>query len=174
MRTDGDAGLEATYHACRVELLRFLVARTGNASEAEEILQEMWLRLGVSAEGPIANPRPYLYRIAQNLVVDRARARQRRARREQAWSNPQPSAGSNMDPIDPSQSAEEAMIEREEIALLASAVSNLPDGARRVFTMHKLEGHSHSEVAQMLGISASGVEKHMAVAMKHLRRALLD
>nr|WP_299597989.1 sigma factor-like helix-turn-helix DNA-binding protein [Sphingomonas bacterium] len=49
----------------------------------------------------------------------------------------------------------------------------MPEGARRVFELHKIQGLSHSDVARQLGISKSGVEKHMAVAMKYLRRAML-
>ena len=56
--------------------------------------------------------------------------------------------------------------------MLTSAVANLPDGARRVFRLHKIDGMSHAEVAATLGISKSGVEKHIAVAMRHLRAAL--
>ena len=40
--------------------------------------------------------------------------------------------------------------------------------------MHKFDGLSHAEIAARLGISRSGVEKHIAVAMVHLRRALKD
>ncbi len=40
--------------------------------------------------------------------------------------------------------------------------------------MHKIEGLTHGEVAARLGISRSAVEKHMAVAMTHLRRLLAD
>lgn len=66
------------------------------------------------------------------------------------------------------------MVERDEAARLASAIAHLPDGARRVLRLHKIEGLSHGEVAARLGISKSGVEKHMAVAMKYLRRLLAD
>ncbi|MCH3756172.1 sigma-70 family RNA polymerase sigma factor, partial [Campylobacter coli] len=67
-----------------------------------------------------------------------------------------------------------ALIDREELARLSQAIETVPDGARRVFDLHKLKGLSHAEVAAQLGISHSGVEKHMAVAMKYLRRALAD
>lgn len=81
---------------------------------------------------------------------------------------------SGSDVIDASRNAEEAMLEREETRLLVTAMATLPEGARRAFELHKLEGLSHGEVAARLGISKSGVEKHMAVAMKYLRRAMRD
>ncbi|WP_232475935.1 RNA polymerase sigma factor [Flavisphingomonas formosensis] len=175
MEEDSTQGLEALYRAHRADLLRFLAARTGDASEAEDILQELWIKLRQLPAGPVANGRAYLYRMAQNLVVDRLRERQRRMRRERVWSDDRtghPAEG--MEPADGSQNAEDLLLEREEAALLASAVTTLPDGARRAFELHKLEGLSHAEVAARLGISKSGVEKHMAVAMKYLRRALRD
>jgi RNA polymerase sigma-70 factor (ECF subfamily) len=78
------------------------------------------------------------------------------------------------DPPDPRADALEQMAAREEAARLASAIANLPDGARRAFQLHKIDGLSQGEVAARLGISKSGVEKHMAVAMKYLRRALRE
>lgn len=168
-------GLAALYRAHRAELLRFLVARTGDAAEAEDVVQELWLRLAAAPTGPIGNGRAYLFRMAHNLVLDRVRERTRRAARERRWSDdehgPVPPAG---EVADAHPTVEEEMVERDEAARLASAIAHLPDGARRVLRLHKIEGLSHGEVAARLGISKSGVEKHMAVAMKYLRRLLAD
>lgn len=170
-----ETGLAGLYRAHRSELLRFLVARIGDAAEAEDVVQEVWLKIASLQTGPVANGKSYLFRIAHNLVLDRVRERKRRAVREQNWSDtehgPLPASGEVAD------SREDAMQEmeaREEAARLASAIANLPEGARNVLRLHKIDGLSHGEVAEKLGISKSGVEKHMAVAMKHLRRLLED
>lgn len=170
----GGNELEALYGVYRSELLRFLTARTGDASEAEDIVQELWIKARQTARTPVANGRAYLYRMAQNLVVDRLREKQRRVRRERIWSEERGGYLVGDEPADVGLDAEQTMLEHEEIALLASAIATLPDGARRAFELHKVEGLSHAEVAARLGISKSGVEKHIAVAMKYLRRALLD
>ncbi|NWM55037.1 RNA polymerase sigma factor, partial [Escherichia coli] len=73
----------------RGELLRFLVARTGNPAEAEDLLQELWLRIRDATPGPVANGRAYLYRAAQNLVLDRLREARRREARDKDWSDTQ-------------------------------------------------------------------------------------
>jgi RNA polymerase sigma-70 factor (ECF subfamily) len=171
----GSQGWEALYRHHRSELLRFLIARTGDASEAEEVLQEMWVKLHRAPITHVTSARAYLYRMAQNLVVDRLRERQRRMRRERLWleQDRDVSAG-HEDQADPTRSAEDALLDREETARLMSAIATLPEGARRAFDLHKLQGLSHAEVAARLGISKSGVEKHIAVAMKYLRRAMLD
>jgi RNA polymerase sigma-70 factor (ECF subfamily) len=169
------SGLEAAYRAYRADLLRFLTARIGDSAEAEELLQELWIKMQHAGGPPIANARAYLFRMAQNLFVDRLREHQRRERREKIWAQDYAQRlAAGADVPDPSGNAEDVMLEREETAQLASALGTLPNGARRVFEMHKVEGLSHSEVASKLGISKSGVEKHMAVALKYLRRALLD
>ena len=166
--------LEALYGVYRPELLRFLTARTGDATEAEDIVQELWIKARQPSGTPVANGRAYLYRMAQNLVVDRLREKQRRSRRESVWSEERIAGPRGSEPADIGLNAEQAMLEREETALLASAIATLPDGARRAFELHKIEGLSHGAVAARLGISKSGVEKHMAVAMKYLRRAMMD
>lgn len=167
--------LELAYGVHRADIMRLLLARVGDRTEAEDLLQELWLKVRQNPAGPVQNGKAYLFRMAQNLVVDRLRERHRRMARERRWSDEAadfPAHGT--EPADRRKSAEEAMLDREEIATLTSVIAHLPEGARRAFELHKLQGLSHGEVASALGISKSGVEKHMAVAMKYLRRALMD
>jgi RNA polymerase sigma-70 factor (ECF subfamily) len=167
------SGLVLIYGEIRGELLRFLTARVGDAVEAEDILQELWIRVQAPSAGPVSNGRAYLYRAAQNLVLDRARARHRQTRRDGEWAAGHADlAGS--EPADLRPNAEAALLAREEAAALVQAIEALPTAARRAFRMHKIEGLPHAEVAARLGISRSGVEKHIALAMAHLRRALKD
>ncbi|MCI4588853.1 RNA polymerase sigma factor [Sphingobium sp. BYY-5] len=173
MSLNDDSGLESLYGVHRADLRRFLIARTGDTTEADDVLQELWLKARTVQPGPIDNGRAYLYRMAQNLVVDRLREKRRRMERDRRWNDQATDfAAAGIEAVDHSQTAEDEILAREEVATLASAIANLPDGARRAFELHKLDGLSHAEVAQRLGISKSGVEKHMAVAMKYLRRAL--
>ena len=79
------AGLEAVYRAELPGIRRLLTARTGSAAEADDIAQDLWLRLRAVPVGPIANPVGYLYRMALNLAVDRARGERRRVAREADW-----------------------------------------------------------------------------------------
>lgn len=174
VQTDGSHGLETVYRLYRGELLHFLIARLGDTNEAEDVLQDLWIRLQNAPSSPVANGKAYLYRMAQNLVVDRIREKQRRMRRERLWLEARGDAAAGSEPVDQTRNAEEALLEREENARLAAGVEMLPEGARRVFELHKQQGLSHAEVAARLGISKSGVEKHMAVVMKYLRRSLLD
>jgi RNA polymerase sigma factor (sigma-70 family) len=169
------SGLTALLAEHRGGLLRFLTARTGDAAVAEDLLQELWIKVHQADPVGIEHGRAYLFKIANNLVLDRARGERRRVVRERAWSALAfgPDTGDG-DVADPRLDAEHEMIERERVAAIASAIANLPPAAGRVFRMHKLEGISHADIARQLGISRSGVEKHIATAMAHLRRATRD
>ena len=157
----------------RAELRRFLVARTGSEADADDLLSELWIKISASNTGPVSSARSYLFRTANNLVLDKVREARRRQRRESDWTAEQhggdiPSA----EIADTASDAESVLIEQDEAARLAEAIGKLPAGAQRVLRMHKLDGLSHREVADRLGISKSAVEKHMVVAMTHLRRLL--
>jgi len=166
-------GLAAIFDASRAELHRFLVARSGNEADADDLLSELWVKVRNSHPGPIVNGRGYLFRMANNLHLDSLRERRRREARDREWSEQRhgPEAlGAEV--ADTSMNAEQQLVARDSEARLADAIAKLPPGARRVLVMHKIEGRAHGEVAALLGISRSAVEKHMAVAMTHLRRLL--
>jgi RNA polymerase sigma-70 factor (ECF subfamily) len=78
------------------------------------------------------------------------------------------------DRIDESEPADEALARRQEADALARAIDGLPEGARRALRLYRFEGLGQSEIAAKLGISRSGVEKHLALAMRRLRDALAD
>ena len=153
----------------RAELLRFLTARTGQAVLAEDILQELWFRCRATGSASVANPRAYLYRMAQNLGLDRLKEERRRMARDHEWSsNRTDPHGAEVDRLDP----EAQLIEDERAAIFAAAIAQLPPATGRAFRLHKIDGLGQAEVAERMGISRSGVEKHIARGMVHLRRAL--
>ncbi len=156
----------------RDAIVRFLTARVGNGDEAEDIAQELWLRCGKARTGPIANIRAYLYKAAHNLVRDRVRQRLRATDREARWAG-EVGNGDEFSTHIPAPQETEALAS-DEAARLRTAIDSLPGGARRVLIMHKIEERSHSDIAHALAISRSAVEKHMAVAMRHLRARLQD
>lgn len=175
VRADDDAGLAALVSEYRSDLRAFLTARCGDPAEAEDLLQELWFKVADVPSGPIANGRAYLFRVANNLVLDRVRARHRAMRRDRAWLEDGASGAIGIeDRPDPAPRADEILMRDEEAALVRQAIAELPPGARRALELHRLEGRGQAEVAQIMGISRSGVEKNLATAMRHLRRTLAD
>jgi RNA polymerase sigma-70 factor (ECF subfamily) len=170
-----NAGLATLLDAERAALLRFLAARCGDPAEAEDLLQELWLKIATAPTGPIANGRAYLFRMANNLVLDRARMRRRAMRRDRAWlEREEPSEASIELQQDSAPDAEAQLIEAQESEAIRRAVETLPPGARRALVLFRFEGRGQSEIAALMGISRSGVEKHLALAMRHLRQSLAD
>lgn len=166
-------GLQALFDQHRAELLRFLAARCGNAEEAQDLLQDLWLKLARPAGGPVRNGRAYLFRMANNLVLDKARGARRAMRRDRVWldaDGPVPDLPEHRP--DPADTAEEALARQQEAEVLRAAMDSLPPGARRALWLYRIEEHNQAVVAAIMGISRSGVEKHLALAMRHLRERL--
>jgi RNA polymerase sigma-70 factor (ECF subfamily) len=168
-------GLAAMVELHRAELLRFLTARCGSPEAAEDLLHDLWLKASHTHAGPIANARAYLFRMANNLVLDASRTRQRSMRRDHAWLEDGGDATVlPQDRVDPTEPADVAIARREEAAALQRAIDDLPEGARHALRLYRFEGMGQGAIAQRLGISRSGVEKHLALAMKRLRASLAD
>jgi RNA polymerase sigma factor (sigma-70 family) len=145
----------------RAALLRYFLARRVPPEEAEDVMQDLVVKLESHVSGPIAEPRAYLYRMAENLLLDRIRSEGRRRGREQAWVAAQ--AGATLE-ADDRPSPEQALIARERLALVSAALSSLPERTVQVFRRYRIEGVPQRQIAAELGISLSAVEKHLQKA----------
>ena len=157
-------GLVGMFMECRPSLLRLLAARQAAPDEADDILQELFLKLRSDGSVPVAEPRAYLFRAVENLLIDRRRSASRRALREDAWTDMQ--AGRLE--TDDSPSVERALIAREELAAVNRAITGLPERTVHALRRFRIDGASQREIAQEMGISLSAVEKHLQKAYKAL------
>ena len=156
------SGLNAVLLANREALLRFLRAR-GAGEDAEDVLQDLWLKVErLEAPGPIADPRAYLFRMADNLMHDRVRASMRRVNREQAWSETR----HDTDGRDDTPSAEHLLAARQRLLQVERALATLGERTQSIFRRFRLDGISQSRIAQEEGISLSAVEKHLQRAYR--------
>jgi RNA polymerase sigma factor (sigma-70 family) len=166
------AALIETYLEKRLDLKRFLRARLGDEARAEDVVQEIYLRLQAARlEQEVANPVAFLYRIAANLAVDVRRQRGREVVRETHWVE-LTTHKIAADYVEDRPSPEEVLDSKARLERLVAAVGELPPQCRTVFTLHKLEGLSHAEVSAKVGISRKTVEKHMSRALRQLAEAL--
>lgn len=145
----------------RAALLRYFIARRVPPDEAEDIMQDLVVKLASHATGPVAEPRAYLYRTAENLLLDRIRSEVRRRGREKAWVAAQ--AGATLD-ADDRPSPEQVLIARERLALVSAALAALPERTLYVFRRYRIDGVPQRQIAGELGISLSAVEKHLQKA----------
>jgi RNA polymerase sigma-70 factor (ECF subfamily) len=142
----------------RAELLRFLRARRAADEEAEDVIQDLFLKVGTLQSGPIGEPRAYLYRISANILSDRRRSAARRANRERIWTEIQPGAD---DPGEEVPSIEQEMIARDELNRILAAISALPERTAEILRLYRIDGIPQKDIAMQIGISLSAVEKHL-------------
>jgi RNA polymerase sigma-70 factor (ECF subfamily) len=156
------------YLAMRAELLRFLGARLGDKAFAEDLYQELFVRLRQS-ELPdgIDNPRGFIYRTAYNLANEHARTNRRRGARDAKWIDATiHTVGSEQ--VHDQPGADEALDAKQRMTAVMAALGELSPKCREVFTQCRVHGLSHREIAERHGISTKMVEKHMTAALKHL------
>ncbi|HEX4181535.1 MAG TPA: sigma-70 family RNA polymerase sigma factor [Caulobacteraceae bacterium] len=164
--------LLAAYLDKREDLVRFLTARLNSAAAAEDLAQDLYVRLAtIKTAGPVENPSAFLYRSAINLMLDRERGDLRSARRDQAWHDIQSVVVAGVTAAD-TPSPEEAASARQRLRILADAVEDLPPKTRSAFKLNKFEGLSQAETAERLGVTRKTVENQLAAALKHLTARL--
>nr|WP_256215526.1 MULTISPECIES: sigma-70 family RNA polymerase sigma factor [Pseudomonas] len=144
------------------ELVSFLSARLGSRQAAEDVAHDAYVRvLECADDKQITHPRAFLYRTALNLVVDRHR--RLLVRRAEP-----------LDVLDEDGRLHSAELQQDlqldqRLALMTKALDELAKPCRESFLLRKLEGLSHQQIAERLGISRCLVEKHIVNAMKHCR-----
>ncbi|MEL5879205.1 sigma-70 family RNA polymerase sigma factor [Cereibacter sphaeroides] len=148
-------------------LSRHLTRRPGTLCDAQDVMQDAWLRLAkVQDVEEMSSPAAYVGQVVRNLAIDRLRAQRVRERHFTA-------AEVHDQPAD-LPSAERIVDFRQRLARLEEIVAELPPRQRQVFLLHKFDGLSHSEIATRLGISRSAVEKLIMKALAQCRDGLGD
>jgi len=155
------------YLARREDLRRYFALRLRSAEAAEDLVQDLYERVARGVDGAIGNPTAFLYRMGANLMLDRLKQQRRGQARDAGWQAARTvtMAGEEVAREPP---ADEVVAARQHLDRVISALNGLSPACRRVFRLHKLEGLTHGETAERLGISRSAVEKHISAALKHL------
>jgi RNA polymerase sigma factor (sigma-70 family) len=137
-------------------LRRFVRKRVANRQDAEDVIQDAYLRvLRYSADNVVESWERLLFSTARNLAVD---CRRRRKAREKSAAECAVLAAEDWPASD------EVVDARQRLRDVEAAIAALPDRCREVFLMHRIDGLSYSQIAKNRGISVSAVEKHIARA----------
>ncbi|MGH9791581.1 MAG: RNA polymerase sigma factor [Candidatus Acidiferrales bacterium] len=181
-----DAAMVAQAVAGDREAFRFLVERhshgvfrlafrmTGNEHDAEEVVQEAFLRAYRRLAGfeSRANFGTWLYRITVNCALDFVRVRQRHTEhRQQPSADPdQPELMESLeaDGPTPDRLAESEQMRRR----VSAAMLELTPVERTAFTLRHFEGHSIQEIGRTLGLRTSATKNSIFRAVQKLRRSL--
>lgn len=163
--------LVEVYLERRENLVRFFAARTGSRQAAEDLTQELYLKLADAEGADVQSPLALLYRIATNLMLDRARSAARSGARDASWRQAHHAQvqGEDVADVPP---ADEAAAARERLRRLVKAVEELPPQMGKAFRLHKLDGLTHTETARAMDVSVKRVEKHVSAALKALVKKL--
>lgn len=156
------AALFTQHHAA---LSRFLSRMLGSRDTAADLAQECFLRLlNVVRSRPVENERGLLFTIAANLARDHLRQQGRRPVVDlDSVARHLPS-----DAVSP----DAAIDARRQLALLRTAIAEMPPRTREVFLLFRLEGLRYRQIAERLGISARTVEYHVQHALTLCHRRL--
>jgi len=143
------------------EIMRFLVRTTRDREDALDLFQETWLR-AYRAYAKLDGPegiRPWLFRIATNLCLNRARDRARHSRVifDSELADHADYASSNNT--------------HDELLQLKTTVARLPRKQREAVVMRKFAGLDYDEIAAALGCSSAAARADVYQAMKKIRLA---
>ena len=158
--------LSRCYSELDTPLRDYLMRSTRSPHDAEDLAQEVYLRLArMRSLAGIGDYRAFVFRAAKNLLRDRSRRRQTRDK----WLALGPSADAEAADFtaDPSLEFESLEMSRA----LECVLSSLKASTRMAFLRHRVEDRAHVEIAAELGVSVSMVEKHVRAATRALRAA---
>lgn len=153
---------EAIWEAFSGRLRNFIQARVADADEAEDLLQETFIRIHTRVDTLADDTRlaAWVYQIARNLIVDHYR------RRKDILPLPEGIAALP-DFDDPS-------AEQEIAAGLKDMVADLPEKYRQAIVLTEFGGLKQTELAAQLGLSASGAKSRVQRGREMLRQSLLE
>ncbi len=155
-------------YALRCRLLRgFFLRRGSHAADAEDLAQEVYLRLlrstGENAEA-IENPEAYLYTVAANLAREHARARHLQPTLEDV--------DLLAEVLKSEEDIEGEFEHQQRWGDIRSTIAQLPEVTRQVMELHYREGLECSRIGDTLGVSVHMVRKHIGKGLEACRKAL--
>jgi RNA polymerase sigma-70 factor, ECF subfamily len=136
------------------EIFAYALRLTGDRDDADDVYQETFLAAFRGWPPPRrGQERAWLYRIATNKVIDRARKAKRLVRMGDLKLAAPDRDGVSM-------------------ADLAAAVKVLPEGQRAAFVLRKVEGLEYADIARVLECSEQAARSRVAEAMKKVKEAM--
>lgn len=160
-----DPAARGTWRDLDVKLRPFIARRVRAASDVDDVLQDVFLRMQRGLAGLREDERfgAWVYQVARSAIADHQRAAQRHPVAE---GEPLEEAAAVED--------DESTVERELASYIAPFVAMLASPYREALTLTELEGLTQKDAALMLGISLSGMKSRVQRGRQQLRKALED
>lgn len=155
------------YHRYLKPIYRYIYYRVTDEADAEDLTEEVFLRVWdrlkkLGAESGIKNFRAWLYRSAHNLVVDFYRSR--------AVRNHDENLAEEIE--DPASTTEEIISQKQQAAALEAAIQALDEPFQQIIILRFINGLSHAETAEILGLKPGHARVLQYRALKKLRMSL--
>ncbi|MGI6515019.1 MAG: RNA polymerase sigma factor SigX [Syntrophomonadales bacterium] len=158
-----EAELRKLFDMYYLPVMRYLSHLTGEATAAQDLSQEVFLKLYHYGPSTLENPRAWLFRVATNLGYNYLRQRGNRMRRETAAYQAEQEASD----------LEELAIRSEERVNVHQVLESLSERDRTCLIM-RFSGFSYQEIAEVIGVNKSSVGTILLRAMKRFRREYED
>jgi len=175
LRAGNMAGFDYLIQKYRKPIIHFMYRMVHNQAIAEELAQEVFLRVYRSRETYRAEARfsTWVYRIATNLGVNHARdTKQERFASTIHLDEVDPETGTTPDVADSTIGAETNMLRNERMNAIRQHVLALPERQRMAVLMHKYEGMDYKQIGEVLKLSESATKSLLFRAYQTLREKL--
>ncbi len=175
--TDEDAAFEYLATKYHRPMIAFMYRMCRNQALAEELAQEVFLRVYRSRKTYAAEAKftTWLYRIATNLAVNHARDHKvERSGKVVSLDEPDDESGTTLDVADPTLNVEQNILRRERLQAIKKHVMALPEKQRAAVLMHKYQGMDYREIADVLKLSESATKSLLFRAYEALRERLKE
>jgi RNA polymerase sigma-70 factor (ECF subfamily) len=166
--------LVGKYHR---QIIHFLFRMVHNEAVAEELAQEVFLRVYRSRESYRAEAKfsTWLYRIATNLAVNHARdTKHERTAQTLELDAPDPESGSTPEVADDDPNVEQRILREERMAAIRAQVAALPERQRMAVLMHKYQEMDYRQIGEVLKLSESATKSLLFRAYQTLRESLKE
>jgi len=175
--TGDDSAFGYLVEKFRRPIVSFMYRMTHNQAIAEELAQEVFLRVYRSRSSYQAEAKfsTWLYRIATNLAVNHARdTRSERTAPTVNLDEPDPETGTTPDVADATPTIEADILREERLAAIRKHVMALPERQRVAVLMHKYQGLDYKEIGKVLRLSESATKSLLFRAYETLRERLKE
>ena len=168
---DGAQNIDSAYLENLPKLRHYvhrLMAGGSNSHEVDDIMQEVYVRAySAKKTEKLAFAKAYLFRVARNLTF---KSNSKKAGNVEKLVEDFAAEGiiDNVVPQD------EQLHQKRRMKVFFEAVSHLPPQCRQVFILRQMDGLTHQEISQKLGISTSTVEKHIAKGLRLSAQYMMD
>jgi len=172
-----DGAFDYLVEKYRRSMISFMYRMTHNQAVAEELAQEVFLRVYRSRQTYAASAKftTWLYRIATNLAVNYARdTKHERPENKVCIDEPDTETGMTVDVADTGLNAEQSILRRERLAGIRRQVETLPARQRTAVLMHKYQNMDYKQIAAVLKLSESATKSLLFRAYETLRETLKE